>query len=139
MTLFIELSGTTESFDLMISLLIVPMRFVLMVTDWYTGARWYHFRRVFHDWSDAASQKILARTHEAMKKGYSTLLIQDALTPERGCSQVDALIDFNMAMFGGMEKTAGQWERLLSGAGFQIIKIWPAQLGTLSIIEAEAV
>lgn len=103
------------------------------------GARWYFFRRVFHDWSDDACRKILVKTREAMRKGYSTLLIQDSVIPETGCSPVNNLIDLGMAIIAGMERTEVQWRKLLGAEGFNIIKIWPAQIGSLSMIEAEII
>lgn len=75
-----------------------------------------------------------------MRKEYSTLLIQDLVIPEKDCSQVEALIDFGiMVASAGMERTEEQWRELLSAEGFQIIKIWPSQVGSLCIIEAEAI
>lgn len=103
------------------------------------GARWYSFRRIFHDWPDAACKKILANTHEAMRKDYSTLLLHEFILPEVGYTATEAFADLCMSSMAGMERTEKQFRGLLEPAGFRIIKIWPAQIGSMCIIEAEAV
>jgi hypothetical protein len=37
----------------------------------------------------------------------------------------------------GMERNEDQWRQLLSSAGFAILRIWRAELGTTAIIEAD--
>lgn len=74
-----------------------------------------------------------------MRKGYSKLLIQDFVLPEKGCLQIEAILDLYMVITTGMERTEKQWRDLLSSVGFGIVKIWPAQVGSMSIIETEPI
>lgn len=48
------------------------------------GARAYYFKAVMHDFNDEVAEKILGNTVAAMEKGYSTLLIEDFVLPEKG-------------------------------------------------------
>lgn len=73
-----------------------------------------------------------------MKPGYSRLLIEDMVLPDRGATMRQASVDVEMYfMPGGIERTVGQWEDLLEFAGLQIIKIWSDGSGMESVIEAE--
>ncbi|MCJ1264909.1 hypothetical protein MMC22_004784 [Lobaria immixta] len=102
------------------------------------GARTYFFRSVFHDWPEFRSLDILAHTAHAMKPGYSRLLIEDLVLPDRGADMRQASLDMTMYfMPEGIERTAGQWKDLLERAGLQIIKIWSDGSGMESVIEAE--
>jgi hypothetical protein len=42
-----------------------------------------------------------------------------------------------MMQHTGMERNEEQWRQLLSSAGFQIVRIWRAELGTTAIIEVD--
>jgi hypothetical protein len=42
-----------------------------------------------------------------------------------------------MMQHTGMERNKDQWSQLLSSAGFEIVRIWWAELGTTAIIEAD--
>ena len=104
----------------------------------HAGARAYFFRSVLHDWPDVRSRDILANTARAMKAGYSKVLIEDLVLPDRGADMRQAAVDINMYFLPeGIERTAGQWKVLLEHAGLQIIKIWSDGSGMESIIEAE--
>ena len=73
-----------------------------------------------------------------MKFGYSRLLIEDLVMPDRGADMRQASVDMTMYfMPEGIERTAGQWQELLEHAGLQIIKIWSDGSGMESVIEAE--
>ena len=73
-----------------------------------------------------------------MKPGYSRLLIEDLVLPDRGADMRQASVDMTMYfMPEGIERTADQWKDLLGREGLQIIKIWSDGSGMESIIEAE--
>ena len=107
-------------------------------TNVYVEARAYFFRSVFHDWPESRCHDILAHTARPMKAGYSRLLIEDLVLPDRGADMRQASVDMTMYfMPEGIERTAGQWKELLGHAGLQIVKIWSDGSGMESIIEAE--
>jgi hypothetical protein len=115
-----------------------------MVHDFFTpqvikGAKFYHLRRVLHDWNDGPSIKILKATREAMKDtpDYSRLLIHEWILPDVGCGFNEAVVDLiMMQVCDGMERTESQWHELLRKTGFKIEKIWRADVGTIGVIEA---
>ncbi|RAH80106.1 S-adenosyl-L-methionine-dependent methyltransferase [Aspergillus japonicus CBS 114.51] len=102
------------------------------------GARAYFLHSVLHDWPDAICQKILAPLRAAMTPGYSRLLINENVIPDRGAQWQATGLDFVMlADFAGAERTESQWTRLLHAAGFRILRIWAADRWSESLIECE--
>ena len=101
------------------------------------GAKAYYFRGIFHDWPDTSCRKILRNTAVAMTKGYSRLLIDEAVLPDFGISRYEAMLDLSMmALETGAERTSKQWHELLASVGLCIETIWPSGQGSASIIEA---
>ena len=73
-----------------------------------------------------------------MKVGYSRLLIEELVLPDRGVDMRQTTVDITMYfMPEGIERTVGQWKELLEHTGLQIVKIWPDGSGMESSIEAE--
>jgi len=115
-----------------------------LIHDFFTpqpikGAKYYHLRRVLHDWNEDPSIKILEATHAAMKDtpNYSRLLIHEWVLPDIGCGFAEATVDLMMMqLFSGMERTESQWHELLGKTGFKVIKIWRADEGNTAVIEA---
>ncbi|KAA8571902.1 hypothetical protein EYC84_001853 [Monilinia fructicola] len=88
------------------------------------NARVYFYHHILHDWSDYKCLEILQNLKEAMKPGYSKLLIHDMILPEQGASTYHALLDLTMMAFNsGMERTGKQWVDLLERAGFEVVKL----------------
>jgi hypothetical protein len=115
-----------------------------MVYDFFTpqpikGAKYYHLRRVLHDWNDEPSIKILEATRAAMTDtpNYSRLLIRESILPDVGCGFAEAMVDLMMMQTcDGMERTESQWYELLGKTGFKVVKIWRADEGNAAVIEA---
>jgi hypothetical protein len=80
---------------------------------------------------------VLIQTKAAFTPGFSKLLIQENVLPNRGCPKRGALGDIAMMQHTGMERNEDQWRQLLSSVGFEILRIWRAELGTTAIIEAD--
>ena len=103
-----------------------------------TGARMYLFRSVCHDWDDEHSRKLLRNTVTAMDPTYSRLLIDEWVLPESGASLKAANMDINMGlMFNAMERTKGQWEKLLGDVGLEIVQIFASPGAAEAVIEAK--
>jgi hypothetical protein len=103
------------------------------------GAKYYHLRRVLHDWNDGPSIKILEATRVAMSDtpDYSRLLIHEFVLPDVGCGFNESMSDLMMMqIYDGKERTESQWNELLRKTGFKIVKIWRAEVGTTAVIEA---
>lgn len=102
-------------------------------------ARAYYFRRVFHDWSDPASLKILQNVVCSMGPE-SRVLISDNIVPEVGADWTAALLDLRMmALIAGKERTRKEWVALLEKAGLGDVKFWQADGSVLGIVEARLV
>lgn len=100
------------------------------------GARFYYFRDIFHNWSDAKSIQILTNVVEAMDPNYSTLLIDDYVLPDTDASLRAAEMDILMWInLGGMERTVSQWEALFKEVGLDLIHIWHSPLDQESVLE----
>ena len=101
------------------------------------GAKYYHLRRVLHDWNDEQCLKILKATRSAMDPSYSRLLIGEFVLPDVSPGPTETAVDLiMMTTCDGMERAEGEWHELLGQAGFKIDKMWRAQVGTTGIIEA---
>ncbi|KAI5306548.1 hypothetical protein KEM56_000312 [Ascosphaera pollenicola] len=102
------------------------------------GARAYHLKFIFHDWSDEDALKILANTRDAMTKGYSKLIIEDFVLQDIGCPLLPSMWDLEMMLVSNsFERSEGAWRKLLEAAGLRIIKIWRAPGDGLGLIEAD--
>ncbi|KAH8594262.1 putative O-methyltransferase [Bisporella sp. PMI_857] len=115
---------------------------VRMKHDFFTpqpikGARAYYLRYILHDYSDPKSLEILRHIVNAMKPGYSKLLIFESVLPEMGTPLWPALLDINMiALLSGMERSKAQWTGLLNEVGLDLVRIWEREGDTEGLIEA---
>lgn len=106
--------------------------------DGFHGARAYFMRLILHDWPDNKSAEILANLRQAMKNGYSKLLINETVLRDTGAPWQQTSLDMTMlSMLISRERTEAQWRGLLEEAGLQISGIWSE--GNESVIEAVAV
>lgn len=102
------------------------------------GSRAYFMHAVLHDWPDAKATELLQNTRDVMVKGYSKLFVYDIVLPPTGASISQTTMDVNMmSLLSASERTRSQWEKLLTGAGFKIIKFWPDPQEYEMLIEAE--
>jgi hypothetical protein len=70
-----------------------------------------------------------------MRRGSKLLLIEYVIQPGNA-PEYGKLVDLLMlGLFAARERTAAEWERLLSAAGFQITRMVPTQ-AQWSVIEA---
>jgi hypothetical protein len=101
----------------------------------YRGARAYFMRLILHDWPDAKCAIILANLRDAMVKGHSKLLINEAVLPDTGAPWQQTSLDWTMmGMLVSRERTESQWRELLGKAGLKISGIWSKDAE--SVIEA---
>lgn len=89
-----------------------------------TGGDAYVLKSILHDWDDADALRILAACRRAMSPAGRLLIIERVLskeTPELGRFR-DLLM---LVMYGGLERSQPEFERLLVGAGFRLTRIAP--------------
>lgn len=86
------------------------------------GARAYYFKHVLHDWSDEKATIILNNLKPAMKHGYSKLLIEEFILPDRNAQALPRMTDVAVMVFcSGIERTRKQWANLLQSVGLRIL------------------
>lgn len=89
------------------------------------GAYLYYTRLVLHDWPDEACRKLLRATAAAMKPGFSRILLNETIIPEKDCPPLLAAADITMmSLLAGMERTKKQWIDLVESSGLRLVKIW---------------
>ncbi|MET9359525.1 methyltransferase [Streptomyces sp. NPDC006632] len=102
------------------------------------GGDLYLLKRILHDWSDEECLRILAAVRGAMAPG-KRLLVVDSVLPDNGEAHPAVELDIIMMMLvTGRERTAGEFEDLLSRCGFRLNRVLPTP-SLPSILEAEAV
>lgn len=104
-----------------------------------TGGDAYLLSRVIHDWDDDDARRILATCRSAMGDR-ATLLLVEAILPELARDQPAAIrMDLHMlALLGGYERTASEFERLLTAAGFGLVRVVPTTSPAgIGVVEAK--
>ncbi|EME79094.1 uncharacterized protein MYCFIDRAFT_79782 [Pseudocercospora fijiensis CIRAD86] len=103
-------------------------RFTSQAHDYFTpqprkDARAYYMRRILHEYNDEKCTEILSHTRDAMTPGYSSLLINELVIPDTGCSPATATFDLiMMTVLGARERTKREWETLIGNINGLSIK-----------------
>lgn len=102
------------------------------------GVRTYYLKFILHDWNDEDCRKVLHNIASVIKKGHSKLIIEEFILADTGCAMLPAMPDWEMMVFcNSMERTQGQWQRLLESAVFDMIRFWNPPGDGQGIIEAD--
>jgi hypothetical protein len=100
------------------------------------GGDAYVMKWIIHDWEDEKAIAILKNCRAQMKPE-SRLIIVDCVVPESDEPHFSKTFDLNMmVMTGGKERTAAEFEKLVSAAGFKLLQVIPTELPT-GIVVAE--
>lgn len=71
-----------------------------------------------------------------MTPGYSKIILNELVLPDRGCGMVAAQVDITMmACLAATERSERQWRQVVGSAGLKIEKIWTDVPEAESIIE----
>ena len=99
------------------------------------GADGHLLKFVLHDWNDDECAQILKNCRAAIAPG-GRLIVIEVIVPDAPGPDFSHMMDMNMlVMTGGMERTAKEYEALLSRGGFRLARIVPSQ-SPFSVIEA---
>ncbi|MEH0018641.1 MAG: methyltransferase [Desulfobacter sp.] len=89
------------------------------------GGDLYLLKFILHDWQDPEALRILHNCREAITPD-GRLLVIEMVVPDDNDPSPAQLIDLNMlVMTGGLERTASEYEALLSRAGFRLDRLTP--------------
>jgi len=98
----------------------------------------YILSHIIHDWNEDQCLTILGNCRKAMKPG-AKLLIVEFVLPDGDEPHFGKLADMVMlAIPGGEERTAGEYDALLTKAGFKMTRVVPTT-SDVSVVEAELV
>lgn len=99
------------------------------------GGDLYTMKWVLHDWDDDAAVEILRSCRRVMGEN-ARLLVVDTVVPDGDGFSPSKIIDLNMMVLsGGQERTADEFRRVLSAAGFTLTRILPTRSPS-SVVEA---
>jgi SAM-dependent methyltransferase len=91
------------------------------------GADLHTLKFILHDWTDEESVRILRACRKSLAPGGRVLLVE-MLVPEDIRPDFVMLMDLNMlVMTGGRERTAKEFEALLTQAGFRLTRVVPTK------------
>jgi hypothetical protein len=109
------------------------------------GGDVYVLSWILHDWDDATALRILSNCRSAMEQP-ARLLVVEMVAPEPGAPAAEAFArlvrqtDLEMlAVVGGRERSAAEYERLLTTSGFTLARIVPLPDMPWSVLEARPV
>jgi ubiquinone/menaquinone biosynthesis C-methylase UbiE len=102
------------------------------------GGDAYVMKWIIHDWEDEKAITILKNCRKHMQPN-GRLIIVDCVVPEGDAPDFSKTFDLNMlVMTGGKERTAAEFEQLLSAAGLKLLRVIPTEVPT-SIVEAQPI
>jgi hypothetical protein len=106
--------------------------------DRLPSAELYLLMEILHDWSDPEAAAILTAVRDAAAPG-ATILVIEYIAPEDGLGLVCQTLDVLMlAVTGGHQRSAGQFNALLRAAGFEPSRTVRTE-GPIAAVEAVAI
>jgi len=103
-----------------------------------SDARFYYYSAILHDWPNVECIKILRNVADAMRPGYSKLLINGIILRETNPTYFEACKDLGMmAAMSAKERTMSQLIALAAEAGLQYVGEYVNQNADNGIVEFE--
>lgn len=100
-----------------------------------SGADAFIMKHILHDWDDQDCIKILKNIRKVIPST-GTLLVVDRVVGAPNEPDVAKLMDLEMMMIGGRERTEPEWRALFAAGGFTLQRVIPTPIpGGLPIIE----
>jgi hypothetical protein len=90
------------------------------------GADAYLLKNILHDWDDEPAVCLLSNIRRAMGPQSTILALQEALPPGNAPS-AGKLLDMQMLLIGGRERTETEYESLFHAAGLRLTRIIPTE------------
>jgi hypothetical protein len=97
------------------------------------GGDAYMMKRTLHDWADERCAKILANCRSAMSEKGRVLVVDSVIHPGNGPDR-GKLIDMQMLIMGGRERTKQEFATVFREAGLKLTRVVPTKC-PLSIVE----
>jgi hypothetical protein len=97
------------------------------------GGDAYIMKYILHDWSDEHSVKILSNCRAAMNANGRVLVVDSVIPPGNSPGYVK-LLDIEMLIIGGRERTKAEFAAIFRKAGLKLTRVISTK-GPLSIVE----
>ena len=97
------------------------------------GADAIMMKHIIHDWDDEHSRKILNTCHAALPSGGKLLVIDAVIMPGNEPS-MGKMLDIEMLLIGGRERTDAEFRKLYEDCGFELTRI-VATPSPVSVVE----
>ena len=97
------------------------------------GGDAYMMKYILHDWNDEECVKILSNCRAAMNENGKVLVVDNVISPGNEPSW-GKLLDIQMLIIGGRERTKEEFAALFSAAGLKLTRVIPTKC-PLSIVE----
>ena len=97
------------------------------------GGDAYLMKYILHDWNDEACIKILTNCRTAMNEKGKVLVVDNVIAPGNDPSW-GKLLDIQMLIIGGRERTKQEFAALFAAAGLKLTRVIPTKC-SLSIVE----
>lgn len=101
------------------------------------GADAIVLKHIVHDWDDAHAATLLRHCRESLPPGGRLLVIESVLGDHPDAAFAKYLDLEMLVLTGGRERTAAEFARLLSDAGFELTAVVPTR-SPVSVLEAVA-
>lgn len=101
-----------------------------------TGGDLYLLKHILHDFDDKEALAILQNCRRSMAPG-SKLLTIEMIIPRGNEPSFGKMVDLEMMLIGGVERTESEYRKLLAEAGFKATTIVPTT-SPVSLIESTA-
>ena len=103
------------------------------------GSDIFLLKSVLHDWDDDHCQQILSRCRQAMQPSSRLLIVERIIGNGGRQDRATAMLDLHMfVMFGGRERSKGQYSKLAAAADLEVKRLLPTDSG-FQIIEASVI
>ncbi|KAK3679514.1 hypothetical protein LTR78_001075 [Recurvomyces mirabilis] len=133
-----DLPQTIESIDAKAIAPVEPLAHDFFTEQPVKGAKAYYLKMILHDWPDSACHDILSNLKPALKAGYSKILINETVIPDKGAEWYATGLDLLMMVtHSAHERREREWKALVKGAGLKVVKIWDCGAAPEKLIEVE--
>lgn len=93
---------------------------------------------IIQDWDDATCTQILLSIIPAMERGYSKIIINDFVVPDRGAHWVQTSLDLELMLgLAARHRTLAEHTAVIEGAGLRVVQIFRHPQSFDSLIEVE--
>jgi len=133
----IDLAHVVESAPKALAALGIGDRVEAIAGDFFTSVPAgdvYLLKQILHDWNDEQCVTLLQNCVRAMRSGGKVVVVE-MVVPEDGSPSMAQMMDLNMMVLPGRERTEREFSALFKAAGLTAAKVTPTH-SPFSLVEA---